>query len=166
MTNNELHETTIAVMRSVGLTPDPWQLDVITGDYQRLLLNCSRQSGKSTVTAIAALHTAIHSPGSLVAILSPSQRQSQEMFRTITRMYSKLDPLMVPGITFESMLRTEFKHGSRIIAMPSTERTVRGLSGVNMLILDEAARVPDELLQAVRPMLATSADGGVICCTD
>jgi hypothetical protein len=33
---------------------------------------------------------------------------------------------------------------------------VRGYSGVDLLICDEAARVPDELYQAVRPMIAVS----------
>ncbi|MGH9902809.1 MAG: terminase large subunit domain-containing protein, partial [Pyrinomonadaceae bacterium] len=49
---------------------------------------------------------------------------------------------------------------SRIVALPGKEATIRGFSGVSLLIVDEAARVPDELYQAVRPMLAVS--GGEI----
>jgi hypothetical protein len=37
---------------------------------------------------------------------------------------------------------------------------VRGFSGTSLLIVDEAARVDDELYYAVRPMLAVS--GGVL----
>ncbi len=43
------------------------------------------------------------------------------------------------------------------MALPGKEGTIRGYSGVRLLILDEAARVPDELVEAVRPMLAVSS---------
>jgi hypothetical protein len=48
------------------------------------------------------------------------------------------------------------ENGSRIITLPGTEKTIRGFSGVSLLIVDEAARVEDELYFAVRPMLAVS----------
>jgi hypothetical protein len=50
----------------------------------------------------------------------------------------------------------ELSNGSRIEALPGTEKTVRGFSGVDLLIVDEASRVADELYYAVRPMLAVS----------
>ena len=55
-----------------------------------------------------------------------------------------------------SALRSEFYNGSRIIALPGTEKTIRGYSGVDLLVIDEAARVLDELYYSVRPMLAVS----------
>lgn len=45
----------------------------------------------------------------------------------------------------ESALRLELQNGSRIISLPGKEQTVRGFSGVRLLAIDEAARVPDEL---------------------
>src|SRR5262249_8612994 len=72
--------------------------------------------------------------------------------------YSKLEG--APMLTQESVLRAELSNGSRILSMPGTEKTVRGLSKVTLAILDEAARVEDELLAAVRPMLAVSEGGG------
>jgi hypothetical protein len=50
----------------------------------------------------------------------------------------------------------ELKNHSRIEALPGTEKTVRGFSGADLLIVDEAARVDDALYYAVRPMLAVS----------
>jgi hypothetical protein len=44
-----------------------------------ILLNCCRQIGKSTTTALVALHTAIYDSG-LVLLVSPSLRQSKELF--------------------------------------------------------------------------------------
>src|SRR5262249_31837391 len=45
----------------------------------------------------------------------------------------------------------------RIVALPGKEETVRSFSGVRLLVIDEAARVPDALYLSVRPMLAVSA---------
>ena len=64
----------------LGFTPDPWQAETLRLTGRNTLLNCSRQSGKSTTTAIIALHTAIYRPGALVLLGSPSLRQSRELF--------------------------------------------------------------------------------------
>src|SRR4051794_1763011 len=66
-----------------GITPDPWQRDVLTSDAQQIILLCSRQSGKSTVTSILATQRAVSVPGSLVLLLAPALRQSQELFRKV-----------------------------------------------------------------------------------
>jgi hypothetical protein len=50
----------------------------------------------------------------------------------------------------------ELANGSRIVSLPGEEGTIRGYSGVALLVIDEAARVTDELYAAVRPMLAVS----------
>jgi len=71
----------VRLAERAGLAPDPWQADVLHSSASRLLLNCSRQSGKSTVTSVLAVHTALYDPGALVLLLSPSLRQSQELFR-------------------------------------------------------------------------------------
>ena len=59
---------------------------------------------------------------------------------------------------------SSFKNGSRIVALPGTEETVRGFSGVRLLVVDEAARVDDPLYFSIRPMLAVSG-GRMVCLT-
>ncbi|MDQ3525121.1 MAG: hypothetical protein M3451_08730, partial [Chloroflexota bacterium] len=56
----------------------------------------------------------------------------------------------------ESALRLELDNGSRVISLPASEATIRGYSAVDLLLIDEAARVADDLYSTVRPMLATS----------
>lgn len=51
--------------RAAGFEPDPWQAQVLRSRAPRILLNCSRQSGKSTVVAMLAMWTALYCPGSL-----------------------------------------------------------------------------------------------------
>ena len=121
----------------------------------RMLLNCSRQSGKSTVTALLGVHTAIYQPGALVLLLSPSLRQSQELFKKCLSVYRTLDRPVPPEA--KSALRLELENGSRIVSLPGKETTIRGYSGVGLLVIDEAARVPDALYYSIRPMLAVSA---------
>ena len=42
----------------LNFCPDPWQAKVMRSPAKRVLLNCSRQAGKSTTTAIIGLHRA------------------------------------------------------------------------------------------------------------
>jgi hypothetical protein len=142
------------IAHDCGIRPDPWQGELLRTRPRRSLLLCSRQSGKSTVTALGALDCAIYQPGSLTLILSPSQRQSAEMHRTIMGYHARLEG--APALNAESVLKSEFLNGSRILALPGTEKTIRGFAAADLCIIDEAARVEDELLAAVRPMLATS----------
>ncbi|HEV2460370.1 MAG TPA: hypothetical protein VGS80_18600 [Ktedonobacterales bacterium] len=60
--------------RAAGIAPDPWQTRLLRSTAPRILLNASRQSGKSTVTAALACHTALYLPGSLTLIVSPTER--------------------------------------------------------------------------------------------
>ena len=53
-------------------------------------------------------------------------------------------------------MRLELTNGSRIVSLPGTESTVRGYAGVRLLVIDEAARVADELYYSIRPMIAVS----------
>jgi hypothetical protein len=132
---------------------DPWQAELLQSTASRILMLCSRQSGKSTLAACLAFSEALQR-SSLVLLLSPSLRQSQELFRKILDLSRRLNTT-VP-IDQESALRLELTNGSRIISLPGTEQRIRGFSGVGLLIIDEASRVADELYFSVRPMLAVS----------
>ncbi len=139
---------------SVGFTLDSWQADVARCPSSRVLLNCSRQVGKTTVVSLLALHEALFQPSSMILLLAPSERQSGELFRAVARAYIATGGT-VPS-TAETKLKLELANGSRIIACPASEATIRGYGGVTTLVLDEAARVQDDLYEAVVPMLATT----------
>src|ERR671916_885573 len=79
-----------AFARELVLEPDPWQERLLRSSADRVLLNCSRQSGKSTCAAIIALHRALYHPGSLILCLAPALRQSQELFSKIAGFYRDL----------------------------------------------------------------------------
>jgi hypothetical protein len=148
------------IMTRAGTPPDPWQAQLLRSEAKRTLLLCSRQSGKSTVTGALALWEAIYRPPALILLLSPSLRQSQELYRKVRDFYQTLAG-QAPAET-ESALRLELQNGSRIISLPGQESTIRGYSGVSLLVIDEAARVEDPLYYSVRPMLAVSG-GRMVC---
>jgi hypothetical protein len=139
-----------------GFTLDDWQRDVLLSDASSTIILASRQAGKSTVSSIRALHRALYTPASLVLLLAPSYRQSKELFRKVKDALAALPFSVAVASESESALELEFTNLSRIVALPGKEATIRGFSGVSLLIVDEASRVPDELYQAVRPMLAVS----------
>ena len=144
----------VALAEAAGLYPDRWQRNVLRSIAPRVLINASRQSGKSTTVASLCLHTALFQPKSLSLVLSPGERQSKEFLRKAVGLYRALDR-PVPSDA-ENKLELELSNGSRIVALPGNEGTIRGYSGVNLLVVDEASRVPDALYVAVRPMLAVS----------
>lgn len=143
----------VAFARAVGIEkPDAWQQSLLRSEARRVILNCCRQSGKSTTSGVLALHRALYFPRSLVLV--PSLRQSQELFSKIASSYRALDrPVSSQA---ERKLSLELENGSRIITLPGTEKTIRGFSGAALLIVDEARRIDDALYYSVRPMLAVS----------
>jgi hypothetical protein len=138
----------------VGIPLDPWQLELLGSSWQQALLNCSRQSGKSTVSALMGISEVLYTPGATVLIVAPSDRQSALLFRTAIGMYRALGGDGPADV--ETRRSLELANGSQLHALPGKEHTIRGFSGVDLLIVDEASRVPDELYQAIRPMLAVS----------
>jgi hypothetical protein len=144
----------VSFAKRLALMPDPWQEDLLRSASERVLLNCCRQGGKSTMTAVIALHRALYHPGSLILCLAPALRQSRELFGKVLGFYRDLERPVSPQA--ERKLSLELENRSRIITLPGSEKTVRGFSGAALLIVDEAARVEDSLYYAVRPMLAVS----------
>src|SRR5262245_41507503 len=149
----------VEVMRMCRLEPDPWQIEGLESDHPRVLLNCSRQAGKTTVVAILALVEAMFRPLTKVLIVSRSHRQSKEVMKLISFFHLLLNER---GLKRRSNVEIEFDNFSRIISLPCKEETIRGYSQVDLIILDEASRVPDDVYRALRPMLAVS--DGRLCC--
>jgi hypothetical protein len=147
-----------------GIIPDRWQADLLRSPERQIQMLCSRQTGKSTTASLLAVHAALYSSPDLVLLLAPALRQAQELFRAVRELYRSLGEA-VSEVDEESALRFELGNGSRIVSLPGSEATIRSFSRVSLLVIDEAARVPDELYAAVRPMLAVSAGRLVLLST-
>jgi hypothetical protein len=144
----------ILFAQTVGINPDEWQQKLLLSTKKRILLNCCRQAGKSTIVAIYALWQALNTLDTSVLILSPSLRQSSELFKKVVHFYEELNKPVLADT--QTSLTLELNNGSRIVSLPGTEKTIRGYSSVSLLLLDEAALVSDDLYRSVRPMMAVS----------
>jgi hypothetical protein len=143
----------VALAADLDLDLDPWQADVLRSDGD-LLVNGARQTGKSTVAALKVLHRALYMPGSLCLLVAPAHRQSIETFRAAVELYKRLGKPV--GEEAANTMALVLENGSRILALPGSESTLRGFGAVSLIVIDEAARVPDPLYHSVRPMLAVS----------
>jgi hypothetical protein len=159
MSNDLTRPPAVSLLRKLGMEPDPWQMEVLDGNQPRLLLNCCRQAGKSTVVAMLGLSQALFVPGTKVLLVSRSHRQSKELFGIVTEFYRRFNKPILERMSSEELRLTNL---SRIVCLPCREETIRGYSRVNLLVIDEAARVPDDLYRAVTPMLAVS-NGRLVC---
>jgi hypothetical protein len=147
---------------SVGIEPDPWQVEVLASDHPRKILCCGRQTGKSTVAAILAIHMALTEPGSTVLVVAPGERQAKLLFSKALSLYRQAGyPLPAHS---ERRTGLELSNGSIIEALPAVERTTRGYS-VDLLVVDEAAAVPDLDYHGILPALIATQGEQVLLST-
>jgi hypothetical protein len=140
--------------QSLGFEADEWQKTLLRTTAPQVILNCSRQSGKSTASAILGLHKAVHQPRSLILLISPSLRQSKELFGKVTTFLKSLQPAQI--LEEDNRLSCTLENGCRICSLPGDPKTIRGFSAPALILEDEAAFVDDEVATALRPMLAVS----------
>ncbi|MBK9169306.1 MAG: hypothetical protein IPM24_17840 [Bryobacterales bacterium] len=145
---------------ALGFTPDPVQAAILRSTSRRILLNCCRQWGKSTVTAALIAHRLVHGgPSTLILAVAPALRQSGELLRKVARFLALCGlPTRGDGDNALSLL---LPNGARVVGLPGGDATIRGFSAVSLLVLDEAARVSDETYFALRPTLATNPNAAL-----
>jgi len=151
---NYLIDPALWVQDNFRVVLDDWQVSALRSSSKQSLWNIHRQSGKSTVAAWKALHMAIYREKSLILMVSPSERQSSELFRKFDGAYDLLEA--PPERVEDKALSCTLSNGSRVVALPGIEDTIRSYSSVSLIVEDEASRVPDDLYVAIRPMLAIS----------
>ena len=78
------------IFAPLNIRPDPWQEEVLKSEELRILLNCSRQSGKSQIMAALALLEAIKYPHAEVLLISRTMRQSVELLNKVKMLWRGL----------------------------------------------------------------------------
>src|SRR5215211_2107055 len=78
----------VSFAKRLGLKPDPWQEDLLRSTSERVLLNCCRQSGISTMTAIVDQATLDGSP--VAQVILRFMEDKEEYSATSFEMHSKL----------------------------------------------------------------------------
>lgn len=142
-----------------GFEPEAWQSRLLRSTASRALVRCCRQSGKTQTTSLKALHAALYNPGRDVLIVSPTQRQSDEMLHRVSAVYRGMKGQ--PRLKRDNASEMGLGNGSRVVSLPGSEGGIRGFSAVKLLILDEASRIDDDVFASILPMVAS--DGQIMC---
>jgi hypothetical protein len=98
-------------------------------------------------------HRTLHmvfNPGALSVIACPAQRQSAEAVRRIRGAVIKAGA----KLEIDNTYGLELNNGSRVLALPGSDDSIRGLTVDGWIIADEAARLESDLIAALRPMRA------------
>ena len=144
----------------------PLQLKFINDDSRFKIGVCTRQWGKSTVTAGEAVRDCLRNPGTTWICMSSGERQAVEWLKK-AKMWIEAYQYVIANIiedrdASEALLKSAeiiFANGSRIIAIPANPATARGLSG--NVIFDEFAyhEQPDLIWAAAFPFASNDEAG-------
>jgi len=162
LSNVELFSAKISWLAWGWRNIDPWQRQVLLTKDRYMILNCSRQSGKSSILMLKAFQKALTTPNALILIIA-EQRQSNEDLRKIDELVKAYDSYLrrryegrlVLSLLKDNVTSKEFENNARIVALPGNEK-IRGYSAPTIVIIDEAGYVDDNVFIAVDPMMEVS----------
>lgn len=146
--------------KALDFDPFPYQAKILRNSGKRVVACFGRQTGKTTTVAVKAIHFAYTNVKKTTLIVSASLRQSIILFdRIMGFIYS--NKFLASSVKRKTHTIIKLSNGSKIIALPCSEHRLRGHTA-HMIIVDEAAFVPDEVVvNVLNPMLATT-DGTLI----
>ena len=142
-------------LRSLGFDPYRWQGDILDSEATRIIVNGARQAGKSTLMSGLPCHKARFSPGSLSIIIAADEKQAvEDMGRVRGFMSTDSD---YPEITRASDELVQLENDARVVVVTGTVKAARGYSHPQIIMLDEASRIEDEVYASgVRAMLTNN----------
>jgi hypothetical protein len=139
------------VRQVLGVEPEPWQEQFLRAPQgASIIALTARQVGKTTTAAWAVAHHMLFTPGGLSVIAANAQTQSGEAVRRVREVLIKVGA----ELKSEKVYGLELKNGSRVLALPNSDDSIRGLTVDGWIIADEAARITSDLIAALRPMRA------------
>jgi hypothetical protein len=144
----------------IGWPLAPFQSAALTLVTAMTVLLAPRQTGKSRSLAVLAVWWAFRNRGSQVLIVSASDDAAKRLLATVRQVLAH--PLLGGAVLDDTASLVTLSNGSTIRSVPSSERQIRGWT-VDLLIVDEAALVSDEvLLGAALPTTAARPDARIV----
>src|ERR671934_1781009 len=127
------------VREVLGIEPTKWQEDYLRAPRgASILALTARQCGKTTTAAWAMAHTALFVPGSLSVVACPAQRQSAEAVRRVREAIIKAGD----KLKADNVYGLELTNGSRVLALPGSDDSIRGLTVDAWIVAGEGGRAP------------------------
>jgi hypothetical protein len=135
----------------LGIEPLAWQAEFLRAPLgASIAVLTARQAGKTTAAAWAIAHHMLFTPGGLSVIANPSQRQSGEVVRRVREIQRRVGA----ELKSDHVYGLELKSGSRVLALPGSDDSIRGLTVDGWIVADEASRLSKDMIAALRPMRA------------
>ncbi|MDP2711621.1 MAG: AAA family ATPase [Solirubrobacteraceae bacterium] len=145
----------------VGRPLATWQAASLTLERRTTVIVAPRQTGKSRSLAVLALHRAFRTAGIRVLVVSAGEDAAKRLLSEV-RAVAADSPLLAGSVVDELASLVTLSNGSEIRSVPASERAVRGWT-VDLLIVDEAASVEDDLLHgAALPTTAARPDARIV----
>lgn len=149
-----------------GIKPDIWQKEILETEGN-ILLCTGRQVGKTTTFAKKAAERLISQKGARIIVASLTEDQAQLIIiMVLTHLEQNYKWEIARGKKAPTKNKIYLKNGSMILARPvgNTGDAIRGFTG-DVLIIDEASRMPEDMWLAAKPTLLTTAGDIWICST-
>lgn len=97
---------------------------------RKLVINASRQVGKTSIATVIILHYALFNDSKKIALLANKADMAQEILSRIQLAYEYLPSWLKCGVAEWNKRRVEFDNGSIILAAASSASSIRGNSCV------------------------------------
>lgn len=130
---------------------------------RKLVINASRQVGKTSIATVIILHYALFNDSKKIALLANKADMAQEILSRIQLAYEYLPSWLKCGVAEWNKRRVEFDNGSIILAAASSASSIRGNS-VSMLYIDEMAFIEnwEEFSASVLPTMSSGTETKMI----
>jgi hypothetical protein len=139
--------------------PTKWQEQFLRAPQgASILVLTARQCGKTTTAGWGMAHAALFFPGSLSVVACPAQRQSAEAVRRVREAVLKAGG----KLEADNVYGLELTNRSRVLALPGSDDSIRGLTVDAWIVADEASRLSDDLIAALRPMRARRPEADIV----
>jgi len=150
----------------LNLKLDEYQKEILAHNGN-ILLCTGRQVGKTTIFSMKAAKKLINENNCKIIVVSLTEDQAQLIIMMILK-YIEENALKLirKGRKAPTKSRIQLRNGSEVRsrAVGITGNSVRGFTG-DVLIVDEAARMPESVWTAAKPTLLTTAGQIWICST-
>lgn len=125
----------------------------------------SRQSGKSTITAIFILHYILFNKDKKAAIIANKAAIAKEIFAKVRIAYERLPFWLQCGVIEWQKTSCTLENGSNAFSVATTPEGIRGLSA-QLVLMDEFAfirhNIAEEFISGVYPTISAATDSRII----
>jgi hypothetical protein len=153
-------------MNPQNIILDDWQKELL--EHKGNLLLCTgRQVGKTTIFARKICKRMIEQPNSRIIVVSLTEDQAKLIIIMVQDYLEKTQRKLVKkNQRFTNQTKVSLTNGSQVLARPvgTTGDAIRGFTG-DVLVIDEASRMPELVFEASKPTLLTTGGEIWMCST-